>query len=188
MSSYRSNQNIEQFYQRAQARDFSRDFLFRVTDVVLAGDVTLEDEELVYAKAATLPARNITNVEAPYMGLNFNVPGNVTYPGSDGYSLSFYLDAASELRNKLELASRILFDDTSSTGQYSTPSEDYYIILQQLNKKLEPISTYKLYGASIRNIDAIEYQMAEGTGNTVQVQTTIAYHFYKNLDINPEAG
>ena len=183
MSNYRSNQDIEQFYQRAQARDFSRDFLFRVHDIVLAGGVTLDEGDLVYAKTAALPSRQITNIEAPYMGLNFNVPGNATYPGSEGYSINFYLDASSELRNRLEFASRTLFDDTDSTGQYATPSEDYYIHLQQLNKKLEPISDYMLYGASLRNIENIEYEMAEGNGKTVAMTATIAYHFYRQSGI-----
>jgi hypothetical protein len=183
MSSYRSNQDIEQFYSKAQARDFSRDFLFRVHDVVLAGGVTLDEGDLVYCKAGNLPARQITNVETPYMGLNFNIPGNATYPGSDGYTLKFYLDASSELRNRMEAASRTLFDDTFSTGQYATPEEDTYIHLQQLNKKLEPISDYMLYGASIRNIENVGYDMAGGNGATVEMDVTVAYHYYRQSGI-----
>tara|TARA_R110000772_G_scaffold113691_3_gene217985 strand:- start:4870 stop:5430 length:561 start_codon:yes stop_codon:yes gene_type:complete len=179
MSNFRSNQNIETFYDRAQSRDFARDFLFRVHDIVLAGGVGLEPSELVYAKAASLPARNISNIQTPYMGLNFNIPGSVTYPGSEAFNLKFYLDANSELRNKMEAASRIVFDDSTSTGQYSTPTQEHYIHLQQLNKKLEPISDYMLYGASIRDIGAIEYQMATGTGTTVEMDVTMSYHFYK---------
>lgn len=183
MSNYRSNQDIEQFYSKAQARDFSRDFLFRVHDVVLAGGVTLDEGDLVYCKAGQLPARQITNIATPYMGLDFNIPGNATYPGSDGYSLKFYLDATSELRNRMEAASRTLFDDEFSTGQYATPAADTYIHLQQLNKKLEPISDYMLYGASIRNIDAVSYDMAGGNGGTVEMDVTVAYHFYKQSGI-----
>lgn len=182
MSNFRSNQDIEHFYDRAQSRDFARDFLFRVHDVVLAGGVGLDPSELVYAKAASLPARNISNIQTPYMGLNFNIPGSVTYPGSEAYSIKFYLDANSELRSKMEAASRIVFDDASSTGQYATPTQDHYIHLQQLNKKLEPISEYMLYGASIRDINAIEYQMATGTGTTVEMDVTMSYHFYRQLN------
>lgn len=179
MSNYRSSQDIEQFYSRAQARDFSRDFLFRIHDVVLAGGITLDEGDLVYAKAGSLPARNITNVEVPYMGLNFNVPGNATYPGSDAYEITFYMDADSTLRNKLEVASRTVFDDATSTGEFGTPTTDHFIHLQQLNKKLEPISDFILYGASIRAINPVAYDIAGGTGNTVEVGVTMSYHFYK---------
>lgn len=174
------NQNIQQFYRQAAARDFSRDFLFRVTSLKLQGVTELGDGDLVYAKTAALPGRAITNVAVPYMGLNINVPGAATYPGSESYPISFYLDANSNLRNYFENASRQLFDDQSSTGGYGTPGLDSYIILEQLNKELEVVDggKYKLHGASIRSIENISYNIAEGTGNTVPIDVTFAYHFY----------
>jgi hypothetical protein len=172
-------QNIQQFYSAAASKDFARDFLFRVTDVNLAGVGAMREDQLLYAKAAQLPGRTIQNVAVPYMGLNINVPGGVTYPGSDAYTLTFYLDAASDLRNYFEAASRALFDDASSTGGYGTPGSEYYIILSQLDKQLQPIATYKLIGASIRNIQGIDYAIATGTGSTVEVTATLAFHFYE---------
>lgn len=173
-----STQNIQKFYTSARNRDFSRDFLFRVVDMQLQGTNAFNPEELVYVKAASLPGRNITNIPVPYMGLNFNVPGNTTYPGSDGYALDFYLDQYSTLREKFEATSRALFDDEISTGNYGTPGLEYYIKLDQLDKNFDTVSSYTLVGASIRNINAIDYQIAAGTGNIVSVSTTIAYHYY----------
>lgn len=174
------NQNIQKFYKAATDRDFSRDFLFRITQLKLAGVESLVDQDLVYLKTASLPGRNITNVETPYMGLPFNIPGNATYPGSDSYKVSFYLDAKSTLRNFLERASREIFNDLTSTGNYTTPGVDSYIELQQLDKQLEPIpgGKYKLIGASLRNVEPIEYSIAEGNGKWVTIDATISYHFY----------
>ena len=172
------NQNIQNFYRSAAERDFSRDFLFRVTQMQLQGVPPLTEGQLVYAKTAALPGRTITNIAAPYMGLNINVPGGVTYPGSDGYALTFYLDASSDLRNYFESASRALFDDANSSGEYGTPDDDFFIQLAQLDKDLEPIAEYKLVGASLRNIDNISYNMAGGTGETVEISVTVAYHYY----------
>jgi hypothetical protein len=174
------NQDIQKFYKSAVERDFSRDFLFRVTQLQLAGVEPLLDDELVYIRTASLPGRNITNIPTPFMGLPFNIPGGATYAGSDAYSVNFYLDANSRLRNYLERASREIFDDVNSTGNYSTPGVENYIELLQLNKQLDPIpgGKYKLIGASIRNVEPIEYSIAEGTGNWVQANATIAYHFY----------
>ena len=175
------NQNIQNFYRIAADRDFSRDFLFRVREMQLQGVPSLNESQLVYAKAANLPGRAIKNTAVPYMGLNLNVPGGVEYSGSDAYNLSFYLDADSELRNYFEAASRALFNDQTSTGEYGTPGDDFYIQLAQLDKDLEPIAEYKLIGASLRNISDIEYKMADGKGETVEVATTIAYHFYNKV-------
>jgi len=172
------NQNIQNFYRIAADKDFSRDFLFRITQMQLQGVPALEEGDLVYAKTAQLPGRTIGNVAVPYMGLQLNVPGSVTYPGSDAYALSFFLDEQSSLRNYFETASRSLFDDQTSTGEYGTPDDDFFIQLAQLDKELEPVSEYKLVGASLRNISDIGYNISEGTGQTVQIDATVSYHFY----------
>jgi hypothetical protein len=175
----KTEQKISKFYSVAASRDFSRDFLFRVKSLNLAGiDNQITEEDLIYAKAANLPGRNITNVQVPYMGLNFNIPGNATYSGAEGYSLTFFADSQNRLRNLFEQASRNMFDDLTSTGAYGTPDDEYYIELAQLDKDLEILSTYKLIGASIRNIGDMTYNISGGTGQTVDIPVTIAYHFY----------
>lgn len=176
------NQNIQNFYSQAATRDFSRDFLFRVTELSITGMPSMQENDLVYVKAADLPGRSISNVAVPYMGLNFNVPGGVTYPGSDSYSLTFYLDKDGSLRNYFENVSRTLFDESNdSTGIYGTPNSNSYIQLAQLNKNLDPINTYKLHGASLRNISNISYAIATGTGQTVEITATFAYHYYTTV-------
>jgi hypothetical protein len=172
------NQNIQNFYRTAAARDFSRDFLFRVTDMKLAGVPAMTPDQLIYAKAASVPGRTIGNITAPYMGLPLNIPGSVTYNSSSGYNLKFYLDGESELRTYFEAASRNLFDDATSTGAYGTPASESFIDLSQLDKQLEIIATYRLIGASIRQINDIQYTMADGTGTTREIDVTIAYHYY----------
>lgn len=182
------NQSIQKFYSKAAGAagaDFSRDFLFRVTQMQLQGIPFMSDDDLVYVKTASLPGRNITNVAVPYMGLNINVPGAVTYPGSDSYALQFYLDANSVIRSKFEQASRALFNENGpdgvSGGQYGTPDGDNFIQLEQLDKNLNSISVFKLVGASLRNIDSIAYNIADGTGATVELNATFAYHYYETI-------
>ena len=175
----KTEQKISKFYSVAAGRDFSRDFLFRVTSMNLAGiDGEITEDDLIYAKAANLPGRTISNVAIPYMGLNFNVPGAASYPGAEGYQLTFYLDSKSRLRNLFEKASRAMFDDSTSVGSYGTPDQTNFIELAQLDKDLEIISSYKLIGASIRAVNDIQYQISTGTGQTVEMTVTIAYHFY----------
>ena len=112
------NQLITDFYRVATNREFTRDFNFRVLSINTGGvsNVTFDQDDLVYVKTATLPERAITNVPVPYMGLNFNIPGNATYPGSEAYTLTFYADAQSKIRQKFETWSQAVFDDSSSTG------------------------------------------------------------------------
>lgn len=185
-----TNQTIRGFYQQAANLDFSRDFLFRVGNINIVATnnlstpqakatvVQMGEDELVYVRTASLPGRNINNVEAKYMGLSFNVPGGVTYPNSGAYSLEFYCDSGSILRESLLDASFTTFNDSNSIGFNATPGEDSYIQLHQLDKMLNVVSTYKLVGASIRDVSDISYEIAEGTGNYKTFTATFAYHYW----------
>ena len=177
------SQNITQFYKTAKNRDFSRDFLLRVTNMNVAGLPAITEDDLVYIKTATLPGRTINNIEVPYMGLNFNVPGSVAYEGSDAYDLTFYMDdpgqTQSDLRSKFEIASRNLFDDLTSSGLYQVPGNESTLTLTLLNKNLGDTGKYfRLIGVSLRKIDPIEYKIADGKGETLEMKVSLAYHYY----------
>jgi hypothetical protein len=174
-----TNQTIGNFYQQATSREFSRDFLFRVLNITFAGGAVFNEDELIYAKTAKLPARQITNVQSKYMGLNFNMAGTAVYPGSDSYVISFYCDAFSEIRNKFLEESRRVFDDATSTGDYNIAGRASTITLLQLDKALEPTAAFTLVGANIKNVGEIQYSMSEGTGQPVNFDATISYHFFE---------
>lgn len=170
-------QNITSFFERAVAREFSRDFLFRIGGINLNG-FNLTEEDLVYAKSGTIPNRSLENVTAPYMGLQFNLPGKVTYDNSAAYSISFYCDASSELHSKLLRETERVFSN-AGTGEYNMAGRDSVITLEQIDKSLSPVRTIKLIGASIRSCGQLQYNIAEGTGTVVSFDSTFAYHFYE---------
>lgn len=169
---------ITDFFQRAANKQFARDFLFRIKQITIAGETFVGNDDLVYARSGQLPGRNISGKQAKYFGQNFNVPGASEYPGSDGYQIEFYHDEQIELRRKLENASRTVFNDATSTGEYQMPGRESVIVLSVLNRQLDEISTITLVGASIRNINPVDHSIADGTGEILKLTTTIAYHFY----------
>ena len=180
-----TNQTIQDFYRVATTREFARDFSFRVLSINTGGAtdaagniITFNEDDMVYAKTATLPAREITNVPVPYMGLNFNLPGNAVYPDGTGYSILFYADAKSSIRQKFEDWSRYTFNDANSTGDFLTPKPTSVINLLQLDNQLNKVAQYTLVGASPRSVGALSYNMAGGTGTTVEFTATIAYHYF----------
>lgn len=180
------SQKIRDFYAKAQVADFSRDFLFRVL-AISTGDLVFGPDELVYVRTASVPGRNINNVEAKFMGLSFNTPGGVTYPNSGSYSLEFYCDQNSTLREALLSESRRRFNDADSIGSYNTPGDDEYIAIAQLDKQLNPVTTYVLRGASIRDVGEVSYEISEGTGNYKVFTATFAYHYFENTSESPTA-
>ena len=173
---------IQNFFTRAASKQFSRDFLFRVRQIDLIGGIRFDGEDdLVYARTASLPGRNIDNVNVNYFGQEFQVPGRATYAKAAGYSIEFYHDENCELRTKLEAASRAVFNNETSTGAYGMPGEESVINLVQIDKNLNDVRNIELVGASIREISDIEYSIADGTGDVLNFTTTFAYHFYRDF-------
>lgn len=178
-------QLISDFYRVAAARDFQRDIQFRVLSITPGGtSVTFDENDLVYARAASLPARAISNVQAKYMGLNFNIPGVATYPNSEQYQLEFYNDARNNLRQKFEDWTRDTFNDANSTGNYFAPSQSSTIDLVQLDSQMNRVAQYQLVGVSIRNVGAIDYKFGSGTGDIVSFPVTLAYHYFTRKQIS----
>jgi hypothetical protein len=173
-----TTQTIRNFYDKAAIADFARDYLFRVM-MIRTGTMFLGEDELVYVKSATLPGRDIENLTTQYMGMTFNLPGIATYPNSEAFTLSFYCDSNSILRERLIAETRAVFNDATSTGTYNTPDRNSFIELVQLDKKLNPVLQYTLYGASIRSVGEMDFDIAEGTGTIKSFDATFAYHFFE---------
>ena len=172
---------IQNFFSRAAIKQFARDFLFRVKEIDIEGVSLVGNDDLVYARSAQLPGRDIENKTVQYYGQNFNVPGKSTYPGSEGYSIEFYHDEDIDLRSKFEKASRAVFDNTTSLGEFGMPGAESVINLDVIDKELKPVKSIELVGASIRSIAPIDYSIADGTGEILTFAVTFAYHFYNDF-------
>lgn len=177
------NQLITDFYRVATSREFARDFNFRVLSINTGGasTVTFDDNDLVYVKTASLPGREITNIPIPYMGLNFNIPGNAVYPESNAYNLTFYADSKSQIRQKFEQWSTDIFDDSNSTGNYFSPKQTAIIDLLQLDNQMNKVAQYQLVGVSVRSVGPLTYNIATGTGETIEFTATVSYHYWRKL-------
>lgn len=170
-------QTIQDFFRVAQQRDFARDYMLRVVSL---GNDTLNEDDFVYITTATLPGRDITNQTATYMGLDFNFPGTVKYPGSGGWAVTFRNDKGGIIRNKFEnWQIGEIFDDETSTGDLSVRGPESVIQLNLLDDKLNVLNTYKLFGAYIQKLGEVRYDIA-GTGAPLTFDATLAYHYWRH--------
>jgi hypothetical protein len=184
---------IQEFMNQASQKQFARDFLFRIKQINITGLSLNGETDLVYARSASLPGRNIENKQVNYSGLTMNIPGKVTYPGAEGWSVEFYVDQSLDIRTKLEKASRILFNDADTTAAMCMPGYESIITLDVLQipcqrgtnvsagSGLEVIKTIELIGASLRDIGEIGYQIADGTGEVLTFTASFAYHAYRDF-------
>lgn len=175
-------QTIADFYTSAQQKDFARDNLFRIININFNNNsnTIIGPTDLVYCRTATLPGKTIVNVAAPYMGLQFNVPGVVQFAGSDSYTMSFYCDQASALRDKFLQVVDDTFSVDSSTGNYFIAGPTAVIDMAQLDKQLNVVNQFQLVGVSIRKVGDMAYDISGGTGQVVNFDVTVAYHFWNN--------
>jgi hypothetical protein len=174
------SQNISDFYTVAQQRDFARQFQFRLA---LLANTNFGESEFVYVETANLPGRSITNIPVPFMGLQFNVPGTATYPGSDAWSVQFRCDQNYNIRAALENATINTFDDATSDGDFNIARNSSRIILNLLGK--DPTSTvrqYTLYGAYVVSVGESTYNLTD-SGSIVTVPATLAYQYWRVTEL-----
>jgi hypothetical protein len=171
-----NSQTLQKFYTTAAQRDFARLFQFRL---ISFGNIDFSSEHLTYIETASLPGRTINNVQVPYMGLQFNVPGTVTYPGSNAYQVVLRCDQNYDLRSVLEAATFNTFDEYSSTGEYNLPSSDSTLTMALLDKKMEPVRYYTLFGVYVQSLADTAYDIKDG-GSVATIQATLAYQFWRS--------
>jgi hypothetical protein len=112
------------------------------------------------------------------MGLQFNVPGTATYPGSDAYAVTFRCDQNYNIRAALENATFNTFDDGTSTGDYNIARNSSVITMNLLNKNGSTARQYTLYGAYVVSVGESTYNL--GDAGTIQtVPTTLAYQYWR---------
>ena len=187
--------NINTFFNIASQKQFSRDFFLRVKEISLPGLSLNGETDLVYARTAKLPGRTIEDKTVSYSGQVFHLNGRATYPGSENYAIEFYHDQDLDLRKKLEVASRIAFDNETpinAVQQFNScmPGADNYIILDVLkvpcgqgnaSGTTTAFQQIKFIGVSIRDIGEVEYAIAEGTGDIKTLNCSFSYHWYENF-------
>lgn len=168
-------QNISDFYRSVQQKDFARQFQFRLVQLA---NTNFGEDTLIYVETATLPGRAITNVQVPFMGLQFNVPGTATYPGSESYAVTFRCDQDYNIRAALENATFNTFDDGTSTGDFNIARNSSVITMNLLNKSGSTVRQYTLYGAYVVSVGDLSYNL--GDSGTIQtVPTTLAYQYWR---------
>ena len=174
------NQTIGKFIQVAGQRDFARDNLFRIMQLSCR-NLSLTEDDLVYAKGGKLPSRETPVADnVKYMGMVLPyTKSTVSYPGNTDYEIAFYLDKDSELVHKFERASRMAFNDTTTTGDWRFPSTSDVMTIAVLDINLDPIEYITFYGVSFIKFDDIDFKIADSEGTAVEVKAHISYLYYK---------
>ena len=171
---------IRQFYAQATQRDFSRDFQLRVLEI---GPNILAQSDNVYITTATLPGYAVTNQATPFMGLQFNVPGSATFPGSDAWVVTFRCDMNLNIRQKIANWQATIFSafpntPEQSTGNYAPKGMETTAKLAVHDRDGNVVRAMKLVGVWPVIVDNIGYDQT-GTGVVQTLPVTLAYQWWE---------
>ena len=177
-------QTIRDFYSNASRYGFARDFQFRITTFDVNG-VSLEEDNLIFLKTANLPSKTISTTAAPFMGLDFQIPGTVKFEGNNAWNVTFYCTQNYMLRNFLENSMSSTFNERDSTGSMEPKDlNENKIVLSLFDDQLNIVRRYTLLGAFITKVDEIAYDLTK-SGGIVEVKATIAYQYWET---GPDIG
>lgn len=182
---------IVDFYEQALLRDFSRKYQLRV--IGIGGRLGPEDN--VFIETASLPGYRINNIETPFMGMRFNIPGSAQFEGSANWTVRFRCDLNFDIRGIFEEWQRQVFNAVpdlnitnipSSTGYYHIPDVSQTIRLGLHDRNGTFYRKYMLVGVYPVNIGAQQYdQTDQGTLQTLEV--SLAYQYWE-LESVTDAG
>lgn len=169
---------IQEFYTVAQRKDFARLFQMRL---VSFGNINFQPQHYAYVESASLPGRSISNIPVTYMGMDFNTPGTVKYPGSASYSVQFRCDQQYDIRAALEAATFDLFDESTSTGTYGVPGEGSKLIMELFDKQMSTVRNYTLFGVWVQSLGDVSYDVKD-VGSVQTIAATLAYQYWRASD------
>ncbi len=64
------------------------------------------------------------------------------------------------------------------------PGEESVINLIQVDNQLNDVRNIELVGASLRNVGAVSYDIADGSGDVLSFDVTFAFHFYRDFALS----
>ncbi len=171
---------IANFYDQVRQRDFSRKHQFRILrfgadkyDREIVGN-----NHIVYMTTANVPGLENQVKQAPYMGVDFNVPGSIKYPDSGGWNVTFRLPQDYSLRNVFEAWLYDIFSDETSRGNYNVPCPSSTIEIGLLNNIGKVVKQYRLVGAFCSKLGEIGYDVTD-SGDIVTFDATITYQYWR---------
>jgi len=171
---------IGSFYNQAFTKDFSRDFQMRVVSIGPNG--ILNENDNVYITSTVLPGYALANQQVPFMGLQFNVPGGGSFPGSESWAVTFRSDAQLNIREKLIAWQKSIFnafphEGDNSTGAYAPKGLDTVAEIVILNRNGTTARGMRLIGIWPVSVGDMTYNTT-GNGAVVELATTLAYQWW----------
>ena len=169
--------SIQKAKQVFQEHDFSRQNQIRILDVGPGVPAYVRQELIekpvgaggyLYATSYAVPGRTINNIQVPFQGFNFNIPGQVSYEPNP-WTVTFNTPGDYLVRNAMERWSFATINEDTSCGSFNFPCDTASIDLAVLSPQCKIMRVYRLIGVYPQSVGPIEYDQTAIERTTFQV-------------------
>ena len=162
--------NVSDF--RANTRDLARQYQFQVA-IIFPADVpgATSDKVNILAQSTSIPGREIDAMDVPFMGAQYKLAGQVTYPD---WEVTFRIDDNYDIYKKFRAWSELIkgteTNIASFPSQYKTDPELY-----QLDGAGNKLTKITLKGAFPMSISEVALDM--GATEIQELSVSFAYDY-----------
>jgi hypothetical protein len=173
--------SIQKAYEIYQEHDFSRQHQIRILNMNNVPDYVIKEiiekptgaGGYVYATTYSVPGRTINDIQLPYQGFNFHIPGMVQYDSPNPWVINFRTPGDYLVRNALERWHFAIVSDETSCGAFHIPCADTTIDIAVISPQCTILRVYRLHGVYPQNVSPIEYNQ-----EAVEITTfSAAFHY-----------
>lgn len=137
---------------------------------------TWEERHEFLAQSASLPGRNVGNIELNWQGMKYNIAGDPTFTD---ITLVFLNDYEWDIRNFFEQWLEVIAQmDTNERTQPNGYKSDVITLTQLGRTSTEYLQKYKLIGAYPTDISAIDLSQDQENSKE-EVSVTIKYDYFE---------
>lgn len=160
---------------RANFTDLSRQYMFKVKFASFL--VGFDETTTILVESTSLPTKNVTPVDAQFMGQQFKLAGNIEYPD---WTVTFRMDTGLKVYSSFRL-----WIDGIRPGAGPEPNTmaapSVYkgiIILNQLNGNQDVVGTLKLHGVFPSALGEVTLDTKSSEIQLFPITFTYDYHEY----------
>lgn len=158
--------------------DFARQYQFNLS---WAQKIPSLRNMSVFIESTELPSRDITIVEAGYMGQDYKIAGMVKFPD---WVCTFRVDSKYRIYEALRIWQEQI--DFNSSNMEDIRGYKGDIQLDQIDGHNNTVGIVILYGAFPKTIGAIKYDTKSSELVTLEVTFSYDYHKWQSTRIKPK--
>ncbi len=166
---------------RSNFTDLSRQFMFKLKFASFLVGGGFNETTTILVESTSLPTKNVTPVDAQFMGQQFKLAGNIEYPD---WTVTFRMDTNLKVYSAFRKWIDGVRPGAGDTPNVMTPPSVYKgnIILSQLDNLQNTVGTIKLFGVFPSALGEVTLDTKSSEIQLFPVTFSYDYHVFSEGD------